>query len=513
MYSRRRRPIEAYRNIRYAEAPIGELRFQPPKPILSYKGVVNATEDGPRCPQPAAPDLYVDEDCLILNVYTPKQKGCKLPVIFHMHPGGFYSMSGRSNVAGPEYLLDKDLVLVTINYRLASLGYLSLGNKLAPGNNGFKDQVVALKWVQRNIAAFGGDPNLVTITGCSAGSKSVMLHMLSPMSKGLFHRAIAMSAGATAKVRDTSSLLDLAEKQAKVSNCPADNMTALYECLKTKHWREIQGSLLGFFEFGFDPLSLWRQVVENDFGQERFVDLEPMDAIRQGKMHEVPFMTGQTEGEFFWKAFTVLNNQTLLDKMNAEWSRIAPISFILPRNETKQRMSRLRQAYFGDRALINDTTTAENLGNIYADAITAFPVHRMANLFCRHSNYPVYYYELAYKGNHSHYEDPITKKPTRVSHHDDLIYLFTMSYRFPMIDVADTEDSRMVDRMTDIWHNFARHGDPNPRGDTPSLSSLNWQPMKPNQRNYLRIDNEFSIKQNLKEDRLKIWEELYPIDY
>ncbi|XP_022837498.1 esterase FE4-like [Spodoptera litura] len=187
METRRGRRFQAYRGIRYAEPPVGELRFQPPHLILQYEKVVDASKEGPSCPRPASPGYYVDEDCLTINVYTPgsgRNSTKPLPVIFFIHPGGFYSMSGRSDLAGPHYLLDRDVVLVTINYRLGSLGFLALGNQLAPGNNGFKDQVAALRWVQRNIAAFGGDPNLVTISGCSAGAVSVMVHMISPMSKG-----------------------------------------------------------------------------------------------------------------------------------------------------------------------------------------------------------------------------------------------------------------------------------------------------------------------------------------
>ncbi|PZC73332.1 hypothetical protein B5X24_HaOG200180 [Helicoverpa armigera] len=514
MTSRRGRRFQAYRGIRYAEPPVGELRFQPPKLILHYESIVDATKDGPSCPRPARPGYPVDEDCLTINVYTPAiNSSTSLPVIFFIHPGGFYSMSGRSDLAGPHYLMDRDVVLVTINYRLGSLGFLALGNKLAPGNNGFKDQVAALKWVQRNIAAFGGDPNLVTITGCSAGAVSVMVHMISSMSKGLFHRAISVSGSPTSKLPSPPDRIDLAIKQARVSNCPEDNTTALFYCLKNKSWKEIAGSMLGFFEFGYDPLSLWRPVVEPDFGQERFLVEEPMVSIREGRMHSVPFIISQTTGEFFWKAFYVLNNQTLLSTMNAEWDRIAPISFILPRNESSDKLATLRKAYLGDSPLENNTASADGLGKLYGDSITGFPVHRVANLMCRHSKHSVFYSEFAYLGNRSHYEDPVSKKPVRTAHHDDLMYLFTLSYRFPPIDVADTEDSKMVDKMTALWYNFARYGDPNPRDDTPELSSLSWPAMTPAQRNYLRVDKQFAVKQNLFEERFAVWDQLYPIQY
>ncbi|RZB39920.1 COesterase domain containing protein, partial [Asbolus verrucosus] len=132
----------------------------PPVPVQKWSGVYNATVDGPLCPQPNTDPI--SEDCLMLNVYTTKlPESCdnpKRPVIIYLHPGGFYSGSGRSNWGGPQYFLDQDIVLVTINYRIGSLGFISVG-KEAPGNNALRDQVVAMKWVKNNIAAFGGDPD------------------------------------------------------------------------------------------------------------------------------------------------------------------------------------------------------------------------------------------------------------------------------------------------------------------------------------------------------------------
>ncbi|XP_013194783.2 juvenile hormone esterase [Amyelois transitella] len=516
MRTRRGRQFQAYRGIRYAEPPVGELRFQPPKPILQYQGVVDASKEGPACPLPAPPTYYVDEDCLTINVYTPNNNSTKpLPVIFFIHAGGFYSMTGRSDLAGPHYLLDRDVVLVTINYRLATLGFLSTGDALAPGNNGMKDQVVALRWVQKNIRAFGGDPGLITITGCSAGSISVMLHMVSPMSKGLFHRGISMSASPTGKESSRYDMYDLAVKQAEILNCPSNSSAAIISCLRTKSFKELGDSLPKFFDqFGFDPVGLWMPVVEREFGQERFLVKDPAESIKAGEMYAVPHMISQTTDEFFWKAFPVLKNQTLLDTMNNEWERVAPISFQMSPNISSENKLKLRQAYFGDKTLANDDVSTKALGRLYGDSIIGFPVHVMANLMCRHSPQKVFYYEFAHVGNHSHYEAPTTKKPVGAAHHDDLIYLFTLSYRFPTIEVSDTLDSKLVDKMTAIWYNFAKYGDPNPvNASQPELSNLRWPPMTSDVRQYLRIGGDFSVHEKMFENRFKVWEEIYPQDY
>lgn len=188
------------------------------------------------CPQPNNDLSDVSEDCLRLNIYTrelPKEDTfTRKPVLVYFHPGGFYAVSGQSkNFAGPHMLLDEDIVLVTVNYRLGSLGFMSTGTEECYGNMGLKDQVQALKFIQMHISRFGGDPNSVTIMGYSAGAVSVTLHMVSPMSRGLFHKAIVMSGASTAQWKLPNDQLDLARKQARVLSCPDDNIKEMMNCL------------------------------------------------------------------------------------------------------------------------------------------------------------------------------------------------------------------------------------------------------------------------------------------
>ncbi|TMW39795.1 hypothetical protein DOY81_015125, partial [Sarcophaga bullata] len=120
--------------------------------------IYDATKDGPLCPQTTQNVSYLSEDCLRLNIYTKDLKARK-PVIVYLHPGGFYAGGTISSYAGPQNFMDRDIVLVTINYRLGSLGFLATGTAEAPGNMGLKDQVIALRWIQQHIEKFGGDPN------------------------------------------------------------------------------------------------------------------------------------------------------------------------------------------------------------------------------------------------------------------------------------------------------------------------------------------------------------------
>lgn len=233
------RNFYAFRGIRYAKAPVGDLRFKPAEPVEQWFDIFDATLDGPMCPQPGLNSLDVSEDCLRVNIYTrelPSEStpNIKKPVIVFIHPGGFYSLSGQSkNFAGPQYFMDRNIVLVTFNYRLGSLGFLSTGSPEAPGNLGLKDQVLLLRWLKLHISRFGGDSSSITLLGYGAGAISITLHMVSPMSRNLFHKAIIMSGSATGQWELPAEQLYLAQRQARLLKCPEEDNQQLMECLQT----------------------------------------------------------------------------------------------------------------------------------------------------------------------------------------------------------------------------------------------------------------------------------------
>jgi para-nitrobenzyl esterase len=202
--------LRVYKGIPFATPPVGDLRWQPPQPPAAWSGVRDCTEFGPVCPQAPYPkeSIYArepepqNEDCLFLNVWTPAPTpDAKLPVMVWIHGGALTRGSGSIGAYDGQQLARQGVVLVTLNYRLGPLGFLAhpaLSRESphkASGNYGLLDQVAALEWVQRNIAAFGGDPSRVTIFGESAGSWSVCSLVATPLAKGLFQRAIGQSGG------------------------------------------------------------------------------------------------------------------------------------------------------------------------------------------------------------------------------------------------------------------------------------------------------------------------------
>ncbi|XP_035714892.1 esterase SG1-like [Folsomia candida] len=181
--------------IPFAQPPVGKLRFESPKPFGKWDGVLNATEYRRPC-------AYFDffnkmqngvEDCLYLNVLTPLNRSDDqlLPVLVYIHGLSFFFAG--SLVYEGDYKMDHKIVIVTMDYRLGPLGFLNTNDGLIRGNMGLKDQNLALHWVQKNIRQFGGDPDLVTLSGTSVGAISVNHHLFSPRSKGLFSKAIMMS--------------------------------------------------------------------------------------------------------------------------------------------------------------------------------------------------------------------------------------------------------------------------------------------------------------------------------
>jgi len=193
--------IRVYHGIPFAAPPTGDLRWRPPAPVQSWDGVKNATQYSATCPQPGSPaPPNMSEDCLYLNIWTPsKSADEKLPVMVFFYGGAFGKIAGSMPLYNGTALAGKGVVVVTPNYRVGALGFLAHpgldreSSYNVSGNYGLLDQIAAMQWVQRNIGKFGGDPSRVTIFGQSAGGESILIHLISPQSKGLYQQAIVES--------------------------------------------------------------------------------------------------------------------------------------------------------------------------------------------------------------------------------------------------------------------------------------------------------------------------------
>ncbi|XP_031841726.1 carboxylic ester hydrolase [Nomia melanderi] len=523
MKTRREREFVGFRGIPYALPPLGELRFEPPKPSAAWNGVRPAKEDAKICTQR---NIYThddkiigEEDCLYLNVYTPKLptnedklKG-GYPVMIWLHGCGWICGAGHSDFYSPKFLLDHDVILVTVNYRLGPLGFLSMEDTVLPGNNGMKDQAQSIRWVHENIAAFGGDPNRVTIFGESAGGASVHYHMMSDLTKGLFHRGISQSGNGYCPwaVARPGSARKNAIKLADLLDCPTKNTKDMVACLQKKNVLDIISTDRAFQVFGYCPMIPFRPVVE-PIHPGAFLTEDPAVSSKNGRLMDIPWMTGITseEGALVVPGLYTRNNGALVKKLNDDFLNIAPITFLFgqscPTEDIKRVASEIREFYFGKSSI--DNATRFNLIDLYSDAWFTYAAHNSVHDYFEKQSAPVYYYYLAYRGTASFssiFGDP--DNDYGVCHADDLQYLFPVGEQLFKDKPLSEKDHKMVDIITSLWVNFATTGNPTPEitKDIP----VKWKPVRTEALEYLRIGQDrIEMLKNLKEKRMNFWKRL-----
>ncbi|XP_077494885.1 acetylcholinesterase-like [Amblyomma americanum] len=295
--------IEEYRGIPFAEPPNGELRFKPPVPAKPWEGTLNATSRRSGCPQPMlnmslTGDIDYGEDCLHLNVWA-REGSSNAPVLVWIYGGGFtYGSASHDNYTGAVIAAKTGIVVASINYRVGVLGFLNAESPESPGNMGFLDQNLALKWIKKNIERFGGDPSSITLFGESAGAMSAHAHMLSPMSRGLFRRAIAMS-GVINSPEFTETPHESVAKGdtlAAIVGCRPDNKTLVSHpdevigCLRTRSADELVAAAFRAVPGKFMPFL--------PTYHDAFLPEEPSAAIRSGSFDTgVELLTGVTSDE------------------------------------------------------------------------------------------------------------------------------------------------------------------------------------------------------------------------
>ncbi|XP_023941601.1 esterase FE4 [Bicyclus anynana] len=492
----------SYLAVPYASHP--EKRFQAPGPAPSWQGVYEAINENIKCPQRRGDKIVVgQEDCLVLNVFTPlgSSSTSSYPVMVFIHGGGFYDGSGSALLYGPQYLVNKGVILVSINYRLNIQGFVCLRIKEAPGNAGLKDQVAALKWVQRNIKAFGGDPDNVTIFGESAGGASVSYHIVSPMSKGLFHKAIIQSGSSLAswamqfKPRYMASLL------TKTMLYPTEDPHEIYDKLIDKGDAELvvtrvprrEGNLI-ISELLYVPCV--EDVID---GEEAFLTELPFDILSEGKYNKVPVMLGVCNEEGL--LFAALENDTTLATMSVEKS--LPKNLHIPKEEDRKEIGkRLHNLYLGKEAISHDNLA--NLSRLEGELHITHPSLEETELYLKTNDKPVYSYVFSYDGWRNILKLTMARLLKHVpgaTHADELFYIFSQNI------IPSFFENEMIDRMTTMWTNFAKHGDPTPV--VTDLLPVKWHPLDRSNPQSLVIDKEFSYSPLWNTESLKYLRQVY----
>jgi len=446
----------AYKGIPYAAPPVGDLRWRPPESAPKRSGVFQAVAYGPECNQTGMVPSYANggykpersEDCLFINIWKPKKDGT-FPVMVWVHGGGLMYGSGSEPMyRGDRPAAQKDVVVVSFNYRLGALGFLAhrdLSNEdlySSSGNYGLLDQITALAWVKRNIKAFGGDPNNMTIFGESAGGWSVCNLMASPLAEGLFDKAIIQSGGC-----DTTNTMEQGfangDKFAQQLGCSGKNALG---CMRSKSADEIIGAMDEKDNEVLHGFKIWDHVWAPH--EDGWVLREtPINALQSGRYNQVPLMVGSNRDEE--KLFAALSSLT--HRMTRNSKVKASIRSYLgdeltPTFEKLYPYDKYRRAidvYLDARGDIS-------LGCKCFDAARASTMHR-----------PTYYYRFDY-------DDHRLPNLYGAAHALEISYIFDALDR-PYFNMLYSGRLRkkarpLIDAMMSYWSNFAKNGDPNGAG-------------------------------------------------
>ena len=292
--------VSKFLGVPFAAPPTGELRFKAPQPPKEWKPTVySAKIHGSICLQPKLYENFIkaftsnftfSEDCLYLDVYSPNIS-LSLPVMVYIHGGGY--TVGTAITSRSDILALQGVVVVIIQYRLGPFGFLTTGDSAAPGNYGMLDQVEALKWVKENIENFGGNPSKVTIFGESAGGTSVGLHLLSPLSRDLFHQAILESGVdlSSFAIQPTSFGFRFTKELAQKLNCGSNDHYAMVSCMRSKTASDMQKATESI-KFGFVNHVYWAPVVDKNFLHDT-----PQVLRKKGEFKQVPLIITFTSHE------------------------------------------------------------------------------------------------------------------------------------------------------------------------------------------------------------------------
>lgn len=387
------------------------------------------------------------ENCHLLDIYTPEQatREDRLPVLVFFHGGAFYY--GSKWHYDPEFLVKKNVIVVTVNYRVGVLGFLCLNNV---ANLGLKDQLAALKWIQKNIAAFGGDPDNVTVSGHSAGGTSAAMLILSKRSRGLFHKAILMSGVAlTPWAINLEHLTPAFKDAAKITT--VKNEIDVYNAFLNSSISEVltaaQGTSIDPRYFKYTPC------MDANFTDPFFHDT-PYNIIKSGDFNKVPMIVGFTsmEGLLFYG----LNNQRTFDYLDSNFVDRLPSVFSWCSDNDKRRIAqKIRSHYFGKQQ-ISSKASIRGVVDFYSDWIGYASFDAFSRLMAQYSDQPVYNYMFSYEGDRNF----VTKLFDQglgngVSHTDDIFY----SFKPGGLDFGlSYPDKLMIERYTTMLTNFMKFG-------------------------------------------------------
>ena len=455
--------------IPYAQPPLGELRFKPPVPVSPWTSVLDAFSDGPMCMQKESEVIEatpgqsnMSEDCLTLNIFT-NSLSSKEPqaVMLWIHGGGF--SIGSKDAYRMQGIVDEDVVLVTINYRLHALGFMSFGNNLVSGNMGLRDQHLAIQWVRFNIHHFGGDPNKITIFGESAGGVSVHAQVLSPANNGILAGAIAQSGSALyLNIEPRGLEVDFARNALIEMGCPTTMDQASLDCMQEISAEDATYRIIDAEEAQYDPdlqpKFIYMPVIDS-YAESPFIPMDPLEAMKSGMFNRIPFMSGTVAME------GVL--QTGIYALSGVTGTAMTEIIMIPAKSGFQINYGQSETFNRVATMFYNQTTGDSLFeqekpaiDFFTDVMFLSADQKTVELMSEHMT-NVYNYQLTQQTNNTllGQDFGITSLEYTPTHADDLVFIVTSD---DFVDVAqfNEEETSTSKHMVKYWTTFAKTGNP-----------------------------------------------------
>ncbi|KOC63925.1 Carboxylesterase 1E [Habropoda laboriosa] len=480
-----------FRGIRFGLPPVGQRRFQRPIP-LNLEGEINATKWGPPCPQPNDVNgkrIVGSEDCLFLNVFTPMlpDSGDGYPVLIWIHGGGF--RRGSACQYELRNIIQKKIVVVSIQYRLGSLGFLSSGTKDLPGNNGIFDMMLAVKWVEDYIEFFGGNPKKITPFGHGTGASSAFMLALSKMSRNPFSGLIAMSGSILSHFAIDKNPSSKMQYIASTNGCPSNDTVQMIYCLKqipvdklieTDSSLQTMRSVLHGFIYSLSTLLGPGPVIEgNDDG--RFLPnlntKTPEDSLQFEEFPTIPLLTGVMNNEV---GGAILGNYKTEIQNDLETFPNFLNDYLIPTlqntisdfgNKSRFTPDAFRK-YFNVFNTGNNSVDISKVAEAMGDSLFNVPAFLTVEHWAKKSE--AFLYSFDHKGKRNYGKNFLTGLPIAdakhaldgiTSHGDDLGYIFKQNTitgeALQNTEESNKEDELVEDIFTNMIAQFAKNGKPN----------------------------------------------------
>ncbi|XP_052744156.1 esterase E4-like [Bicyclus anynana] len=488
--------------IPYATVPKGRDRFQAPLPPEPWQGVFEASKKQTLCKQcymGGDDDYLVDgeEECLFINLLVPElaSETNLLPVIVYIHSGAFSGGSG--NMANGNYLARHDVIVINFNYRLGALGFACLGNKEIPGNAALKDQVAALRWINKNIKKFGGDPNRVTLAGFSVGATMAELLSLSKATTGLFNKLILESGSALAPFainRDPiSTAKNIAISLGYNGTISLEGLTEFYLNASVDSLAEKSVNYhLQNSTFGFAPCI---ENIHEDI--EPILTESPLDILKKGQNNHVSVLTGFADMEGLSRS---IKFGVWREEMNEDFSKFLPADLKFDNDKARDEfISEVKKHYFNNKPV--NAEALQKYIDYFSDSMFKYNILDSAKLHTSQRKKPVYLYEFTYTGK-LNVEHNYMDRIKGASHRDQTAYILDFHAQSSSYKDLDTRD-----RLTTMWTDFVKYG--NPTAFESALINVKWLPYKNSNKQYLEIGKKLTMKKDLFEDGYNFWYQVY----